>query len=147
MKRLLLTTLPGAFLVAALVWANAGQTGLAQVQKGKKRAAETKYLMRGVVQTHCGGIAALLKKDAVDEKAWDTLACHASVLNELSYVLMDDGRCPDKTWASAAQTLRECSAKVLSAAQAKNADDAREAFKGLTAACASCHGAHKSKSK
>lgn len=146
MKRLLFTTMPGALLVAALVWASS-QTGLAQVQKGKKRAAETKYLMRGVMQVHCGGIAGLLKKDAPDEKAWETLACHASILNELSYTLMDDGRCPDKTWASAAQTLRECSGKVLAAAQAKNLDDAKEAFKGLTAACSSCHGAHKSKSK
>jgi hypothetical protein len=132
-------------LAATLVWAVADQTGLSQVKKGKDRAAETKYLMRGVVSSHCGSIGALLKKGPSDDKGWDTLACHASVLNEMSYALMDDGRCPDKTWAGAAKSLRESSAKVLEAAKAKNLEDAQTAFKGVTAACASCHGEHKKK--
>jgi cytochrome c556 len=121
-----------------------GQEAAAQKTKGKTRAAETKYLMRGVNQPNCAALAGLLKdKGPVDDKAWDTAACHASILNEMSYLLMDDGRCPDKDWAGAAKQLREGSAQVLEAARAKNLADAQAAFKTVTGACASCHKAHK----
>lgn len=53
---------------------------------------------------------------------------------------MDDGRCPDKTWADAAKVLRETSLKVL---KTKKLDDANAAFKELTSACGACHKAHK----
>ena len=124
---------------AALLW----QASQAQVTKGKSRAAQTKFLMRGVNQPHCAALGKMLKAGPADDKAWEEAACHASILNEMSYVLMDDGRCPDANWAGAAKTLRECSAKLLQAIEAKNVDDARAAFKGLTGACAACHKAHK----
>jgi cytochrome c556 len=118
--------------------------GEAQVKKGKSRAAETKYLMRGAIQPNCAGIGKLLKDSGpADDKAWDDVACHASVLNELSFAVMDDGRCPDKTWADAAKVLRETSSKVLDAAKAKKLDDANASFKELTSACGACHKAHK----
>lgn len=133
----------GAVLLLTLV---ISQTADAQKTKGKTRAAETKYLMRGVNQPHCAAVAGLLKdKGPGDDKAWDTLACHASILNEMSYLLMDDGRCPDKDWAGAAKDLRENSAKVLVAARAKDLADAQGAFKGVTAACAACHKVHREK--
>jgi cytochrome c556 len=118
----------------------------AQKTKGKTRPAETKYLMRGVNQPNCAGIAGLLKdKGPADDKAWDTMTCHASILNEMGHVLMDDGRCPDKDWLGAAKDLRESSAKVLEAAKAKNLANAQEAFKGVLGACAACHKAHREK--
>jgi cytochrome c556 len=130
-----------AFAVAGLFSAAPAE---AQKTKGKTRPAETKYLMRGINQPHCAAIGGLLKdKGPADDKAWDTLACHASILNELSYVLMDDGRCPDKDWLGAAKDLRESTARVLDAARAKNLTDAQTAFKGVTGACATCHKAHK----
>jgi hypothetical protein len=117
----------------------------AQKTKGKTRAAETKYLMRGITQPNCAGLAKALKEKPADDKAWDQAAQYASLLNEVSFVLMDDGRCPDKDWAGAAKTLRECSTKVLDAVKAKDADAAQAAFKGLTVACADCHKAHRPK--
>jgi len=120
------------------------QTGDAAVTKGKTRAAETKYLMRGATQPHCAAVGKLLKESGpADDKAWDDLACHASLLNEMGYALLDDGRCPDKTWADAAKTLQAESAKVIDAAKAKNLADAQSSFKAMTTACASCHKAHK----
>ena len=118
---------------------------LAQKTKGKTRAAQTKYLMRGINGPNCAALAKLLKGEPADDKAWDTVACHASLLNEMSYLLMDDGRCPDKAWAEAAKTLRGCSAKVLEAAKDKNLEAARAAFKNLTGACAACHKVHREK--
>ena len=117
--------------------------GEAQVKRGRTRAAETKYLMKGVIQPSCAAIGALLKQDSAEPGTWDKVATHASVINELSYSIMDDGRCPDSSWAGAAKTLRESSAQILAAAQEKNVVDARAAFKSLTTACATCHKSHR----
>jgi cytochrome c556 len=116
----------------------------AQVARGKTRPAATKYLMRGVVQAGCKGIGELLKDPGPsDDKAWDTLACHASCLSELSFSLMQDGRCPDGVWAAAAKSLGEGSGGVLAAAEKKDAAAARTAFKSVTDACKACHDAHR----
>ena len=119
----------------------------AQVTKGKTRPAATKYLMRGIMQPNCAGLGKLLKGDGpADDKAWDTAACHASCLNEMSYLLMSDGRCPDATWAGAAtKDLRNGSAEVLAACEKKDLAAANAAFKRMTQACAACHKAHKGK--
>ena len=120
------------------------QPAEAQKTKGKTRPAATKSLMKGIVLPNCAALGGLLKdKGPADDKAWDKATLHAVVLNEMSYVMMDDGRCPDGDWAGAAKTLRECSTKVLEATKAKNVEGAQAAFKGLTGACATCHKAHK----
>ncbi len=116
----------------------------AQIKAGKSRPAATKYLMRGVVKSHCGDLGSMLKEGPKDDEAWDTAACHAACLNEMSYVLMDDGRCPDGVWAAAAgTTLREGSAALMAAAEAKDLEAANAAFKTVTSSCAACHKAHK----
>jgi cytochrome c556 len=113
-------------------------------KKGKSRAAATKYLMRGIQQSHCKALGDLLKDAGpADDKAWDTAACHASCLNEMSYLLMDDGRCPDGVWKGAAEGLREGSAAVLAAVEKKDLEATRAAFKSVTGSCGACHKAHK----
>lgn len=130
-----------AVVIAAVVVLHSSH---AAAPKGKTRAAETKYLMKGIAGSNCGALGKAFKEAApVDDAGWETLACHASLLNELSYVLMDDGRCPDKTWADASKSLREQSAAVLAAVQAKKFDDAQSAFKLMTGACGACHKEHK----
>ena len=100
--------------------------------------------MRGITQPHCKGIAELLKESGPsEEKAWETVACHASCLNELTFSLMQDGRCPDATWAGAAKSLGEGSSAVLAAAEKKDVAAARTAFKSVTDSCKSCHDAHR----
>jgi len=114
-----------------------------QKTKGKTRPAPTKVLMKCIMAPNCGALGKLLKDGPADDAGWDTAVLHATVLNEMSYIVMDDGRCPDAKWAGAAKKLRECSAKVLAAAEGKDAEAARGAFKNLTTACAACHKAHK----
>jgi hypothetical protein len=121
----------------------AGQTAQAQKTKGKTRVAETFFLMRGINQPNCAALGKILKEGPADNKGWMQVKLHASLLNEMGYLLMDDGRCPDKVWADAAKTLRECSAKVVEAAGKKDVETARTAFKQLLTACAGCHKAHK----
>ena len=135
------------FFVAVAIFVFQFGTASAQKTKGKTRAAATKYLMRGIVRPSCAGIGGLLKDGGPkDDKTWDAIACHASCLNEMSYALMDDGRCPDGVWAKAAKTtLRECSASVLEAANKKDLEKTQAAFTALTKSCGACHKAHKGK--
>lgn len=114
-----------------------------QVTKGKERAITTEQLMEGLVAPNCGQLKKALEAGPADEKAWKEVALKAALLNEAGYLLMDDGRCPDGEWAAASKTLRECSAAVLAAADAKDADAGLNAFKAMTKACGQCHKAHK----
>ena len=124
----------------------AGGSVMADKTKGKTRSASTKYLMAGITQPHCKGLGDQLKGSGPsDDKAWETTACHAACLNELSYLLMDDGRCPDGVWAGAVKSLREGSAEALHAAKEKNLDATKAGFKKATESCAACHKAHKGK--
>jgi cytochrome c556 len=122
----------------------AGSSVEAQKTKGKSRASTTKYLMAGISQPHCKALGDQLKSSGpFGEKAWDTAACHAACLNELSYLLMDDGRCPDATWAEAVKSLRTGSAAALQAAKDQDLAAAKAAFKQVTQGCATCHKAHR----
>ena len=116
----------------------------AQIKKGQTRAAATKYLMRAVNQPMCAGLDASLKGSGpADDKAWDTAMCQASVINEMGFLLMEDGRCPDAVWANAAKELKEGSASVLAALEKKDLEGSRTAFKTVTGACGACHKAHR----
>jgi hypothetical protein len=126
---------------AALVCLSLGAT--AQVTKGKTRPLKTKQLMSGLVRPNCAGIGDGLKEAPKDDESWAALATKAALLNEASYILMDDGRCPDATWAGAAKALREGSAAVLEKVEAKDAAGAKSAFETMTKACGECHKAHK----
>ena len=130
--------------VCAATWLISADAAVAQKVKGKTRPAATKQLMKGVVQPNCAGLGASLKdKGPADDDAWSLAQTQAACLNEMSYVLMDDGRCPDGDWANAAKTLRTCSEAALKALEAKDLAAAQAAFKEATTACAACHKAHK----
>lgn len=115
----------------------------AQIKKGKSRVLTTKQMMAGLVKPNCAGIGEGLKTAPADDKTWEDLATKAALLNEASFTMMDDGRCPDADWANAAKALREASAAVLAKIEAKDAAGAQEAFKGVTGSCAACHKVHK----
>ncbi len=115
----------------------------AQVKKGKTRVLTTKQMMSGLIKPNCAGIGEGLKAAPADDKAWDELATKAALLNESSFILMDDGRCPDAEWANASKALRDGSATVLTKIEAKDYAGAQEAFKVVTGSCAACHKAHK----
>lgn len=125
--------------VASMMVSTAG----AQIKKGKTRVLTTKQLMNGTVKPNCAGIGEGLKTPPTDDKGWEDLATKAALLNESSFTMMDDGRCPDADWANAAKALREASAAVLAKIEAKDAAGAQDAFKGVTATCAACHKVHK----
>ena len=115
----------------------------AKITKGNSRAAQTKYLMRGIIKPNCGGLGGALKAGPKTDEEWDTAACYAACLSEMGHVLMADGRCPDAAWAGACKSLREGSDAALAAIEKKDADAASAAFKTATSSCAACHKAHK----
>ena len=116
----------------------------AQVKQGKTRPAKTGQLMKGIVKPNCGDAKKLSDAGPASDAEWSDLALKASLLNEVSYALMDDGRCPDGAWADATtKLLRERSASLLKAAEAKDAAAAKAAMGSVLKSCKSCHDAHK----
>ncbi len=138
MKRLIMSVAPALAVILLLTM---GVT--AQVKSGKTRPLTTKQLMVGLVRPNCAGLGDALKDKPSDDKAWEALATKAALLNEASYILMADGRCPDGDWKGACDTLRECSGVILKKIEAKDHDGANGAFKAMTKACAACHSKHK----
>jgi len=116
-----------------------------QKTKGKTRLAPTLALMQGIMNPNCTALAAVLKGEGPKSpRDWGKVEMHAAILNEMSYVLMADGRCPDKVWKGAAEDiLRKSSGKILDAVKNKDAKAAQTAFKNLTNACDTCHKAHR----
>jgi len=137
MKRSILVAMAAVGLILISAVADA------QVKKGKVRPATTKQLMSGVVQPHCAAIGEAVKQAPADDAAWEKLATHAAVLNEISYTLMDDGRCPDADWANASTMLRTASDAVLVKALAKDHAGVAAEFAKLTESCGACHKVHK----
>jgi cytochrome c556 len=136
-----------ASLVLALVAALAAflvHSAMAQVKQGKARPLTTSQLMKGMAKPSSTALKDGLAAAPADDKAWDQLAMHAALLNEVSFILMEDGRCPDAVWSDAAtKSLREGSADLLKAIQARNAGDARAAFGSMMKSCKACHDKHK----
>ncbi len=135
-------------LVAALVLTASVALDRAQGQdkpkkKGPPRVASVHAIMEGIVFPNCKALGAGLKKSDLDEDALHELADNAALLNEAGFILMQNKRCPSKTWAQAAARLRRCSAVVHEKLEAKDVDAARKAFQAMTKACKMCHDAHK----
>lgn len=127
--------------MVAVVGVLAGDAA-AQKTKGKTRPATTKQLMKGLVAPTCGDLKNLLDEKEIN---WDNVGVKAAVLNEASYVLLDDGRCPDGEWAKSSEAIQKATAAILEAAGKKDAEGAKNAFKRIGAeGCAVCHKAHKS---
>lgn len=117
-----------------------------KAEDGPPRVAPVRFLMSGINNPNCAAIAELLKEEGPkDDKSWEQVAVHASVLNEAGHLLMQNNRCPDKIWADATGQLRNGAAAVYDAAMKKDLAAAREAFKTTTASCGACHAAHKDK--
>lgn len=132
-------------VAVALALAAAGVVD-AQVKKGKTRPLATAQLMKGVVKPNCDALKKGLDAGSTAEEAWQALLANAALINEASFVLMDDGRCPDGTWAEAAsKTLRQGSADLVEAIEKHDAAAAKTAFGAMTRACKSCHDAHRKK--
>lgn len=130
-----------ALTLAAGVW-----QAVAQVAKGKTRPLETKVWMKTVNGPHCSAAAKMLKGGPADDKEWDDLKNHAEMLSEAGFVLMADGRCPDKVWADAAKQLQDGGAALAKAAESKNLEEARGALSNsVLASCKGCHSAHRAK--
>ncbi len=138
MRRVVLAGV-GMLSVAALV--GLGATLAKPV--ADERVASVEHLMEGISKPHCSALGKLLKAGPSSERDWKHVKLHAALLNELSYMLLQDGRCPDATWAKAAQQLRSASAEVFKAASSQDTSTARAAFKKVTASCATCHKVHR----
>ena len=107
---------------------------------------KTEHFMAGLIKPHSTDLKKGLDAGPATDEAWHELAVHAALLNEGSYTLMEDGRCPDTVWADAAsKTLRDGSEAVLKAIDAKDIAAAKKAFGEMSKSCKACHDKHKKK--
>lgn len=115
-------------------------------KQSSKRPLKTSTVMTNLTKPNCNAIRDLLEKEPKTSEDWDKLIEHSEVLSEVSFILMDDGRCPDYVWEGAASlTLRNCAKAIISASEKRNIVVARGAFEKLTQSCTACHDAHKEK--
>ncbi|MCF6311828.1 MAG: hypothetical protein L3J39_05190 [Verrucomicrobiales bacterium] len=115
-------------------------------KKKSTRPLQTSTVMKGLTKPNCDALRKILDKGPETSEDWEKLIEHSEVLSEVSFILMDDGRCPDYVWeGAAALTLRNCAKAIIAASEHRNIVVARGAFEKLKESCTSCHDAHKEK--
>ncbi len=56
-------------------------------------------MMAGLIKPQLMILKEGLRLGPKDDDAWKAIATSAALLNESAYLMMDDGRCPDKVWS------------------------------------------------
>lgn len=124
--------------VVAAVIAAAVLPGEAQ-QRGRTRPLTTSQLMAGLIKPQLTALKEGLEAGPDDKDAWKAAATSAALLNESSYLMMDDGRCPDQTWSDACIQLKDATLEILEQIDAGNRDAAVAGVDGVIASCKHCH--------
>lgn len=138
----------GIIALAGLAFTLSSSQVTAQ-KKGESRPMTTAQLMSGLVKPQLGSIKGHVddEKTPKGEDGWKSLTTSIALLNEASFTMMEDDRCPDKVWADACQVLRKATEKGLHSAVKKDAAGVRESITGILASCKACHTEHKYKKK
>jgi cytochrome c556 len=131
---LLLLPLCGWLLVAAVP---------AQPQPASQRLASIKHLMQGLVLPHFTTLEEAVKTPPEKVTDWQRLESSAVLLNEASFMLLDEERAPDAVWEKAVLKLRVGSVQAFEAVQRKDVDGLPVALKAVSTACIDCHAAHR----
>ena len=116
-------------------------------KKGKVRPLTTAQLMSGLVKPQLVAVQGHVAEEKAPEsdEDWTALTTSIALMNESSYIMMADDRCPDKIWADACEVLRKATEAGLQSAAQKDAAGVRESLAGITASCKACHAEHKYK--
>ena len=116
-------------------------------KKGKTRPLTTAQMMSGLVKPQLVSLQGHVadEKTPEGEDGWKALTTSIALLNESSYMMMEDDRCPDKKWADACDILRKGTESALQKAAKKDAAGVRESIAGITASCKACHSEYKYK--
>ncbi|MHC4876494.1 MAG: hypothetical protein ACYTGL_08340 [Planctomycetota bacterium] len=114
-------------------------------KKGKTRPLTTSQMMAGLIKPQLTTLKETLEAGPKDDDAWKAVATSAALLNESSYLMMDDGRCPDKTWSDACIMLKDATIDILKQVDARNGKAALAGVDGVIASCKHCHAEFKYK--
>jgi len=116
-------------------------------KKGTTRPLTTAQMMSGLVKPQLVALKELVAEDhkVEGEEDWQAVKTSISLLNESSYMMMADDRCPDKIWADACDILRKSTETALQKADQKDAAGVRESIPDFIASCKACHTEHKYK--
>lgn len=132
-----------AVCAVALVMTFAAQKATSQKAEDE-RAAEVKHLMKAISESNMKRLVGAVKGEEPDsDEKWERIEASAAILNELGHLLMQNGRCPDATWAEATVKLRAGSAAAVKAAKAKDFAALRLTIPAIGGGCKQCHDAHR----
>ena len=134
------TTMIALFAVASL-----GATHEARSQRpGEPRVAKIQHIMAGIQQPGMQRLQRGIRGSGpADDEGWGLIGLHSALMNEVSFMLMQNDRSKDAVWAKAAADLRAASAAVNAAAGKKDLATVREGVQAMGGACKSCHDVHR----
>ena len=113
-------------------------------KKDEPRVAQVKDLMAGINKPHMQRLQRAVQAGGPrNEEEWNALAISAALINENGFVLMQDGRCPDSTWATACANLRAATTELAEAVAEKSFDGVKAALPKIGVSCKSCHDVHR----
>jgi cytochrome c553 len=143
MKKCLIPALALAVIAGCLIQAES----VAQ-KKGKTRPMTSSQLMLGLVKPKFVEIKTVFEKGKPEtDDDWKALGVAAALLNESAYLMMDDGRCPDKPWKEGCEILKKSTADLLADIEKKDAEAAATRSEQIVQSCKVCHAEHKYKKK
>ena len=116
-------------------------------KKGKSRPMTTSQLMAGLVKPQLVALKEGLAKEEKTDDDWKAIGTAAALLNESGYLMLDDGRSPDKIWTDGSEILKQAGADALKAVAAKDTEAGNKAVEGVLKSCKVCHTEHKYKKK
>lgn len=128
-----------ALLVAMIAATVPAQENPTQENPAKIRSATIEQVMVGMVHPNYLAIEKAAKEGRVDAQTWKTLATNAALLNEASFLLVDDGRSLGDSWEKAAAEMRGGSATMLAKVGARDKAGIASELKNIAKGCVNCH--------
>lgn len=109
-----------------------------------ERVATISDIMNSISKSNMGRISSAVKKSApTSDKGWLAIERAGAMLNEVSFIIVQEDRVIDDVWKKAAGELRAASAQLAVAAKAKDFAGVKAAVPKIGASCKSCHDVHR----
>ena len=130
------------FVLVALIATTTAAVS-APMHKSRSRLATTRQLMEGMLHANYLAIENAATAVRTDVQSWNALAINPALLNEASYLIVEDDRSLGTSWDDAAEQLRAGSADMLAKIAAREKTGIESSLKVIAKACTDCHAAHR----
>lgn len=122
--------------------------GLVYAAHSYEEVASVHDLMEHVQKPAMGELAAMTKAGGPqDDRDWRHAKADASILAEVSQLMLMGGRVKDQAWSDGANQVIEGAKQSMAAAESKNLEAWKAAGSTIGGGCHTCHQVHKPKPK